>query len=261
VIRLQRDTTTLFFILILLEAIAILIDLSNTYIYDWIPILLPLLWINVSIIAIYSFFRSLVEGRTPTSRGRYSRLLNPDFKNLKFLFRNKGFKALFIGIAIAYFIIYAYLQGMITLDFSGGITPRVSVLPTIFGYGPVVIIAPTNYIEIFISPYIFTAALAISILSATVISMTISTLASFERVKKVLPTPIIGFAVVCPTCVLSPATAILTSLFSIGSSIIAVSIPTYTLLFTVSTILLLLTLIMLWVSISMMSRIPVKEVI
>ncbi len=259
-LRKEFDTLTFLFFLILIEAIGIYVDLRTSVIYNWIPILTPLIWIDVSFIFIYLFLKGFFLNKAPNNEDNYlvTRYFKPNYRNLSKVLRYKGVRILLIVSTASYFIIYSFIQGMFLIDIAGSIEPRFNIVPTIIGYGPVLIIAPSNYFMFVITPYLLTAALTLSIFSGLAITLLTVTFISGRKVRKMLPTPLLGLAVVCPTCILNPFTAILFSTISVTSTLVVSSIPAQTLIFTLSTTLLITTLILLWISISVLSKIPVN---
>ena len=255
------DIFTFLFFLLFIEAAGIYLDLRTSVVYDWVPILTPLIWIDISFIFIYIFLRNLYLQKTPPKGGNsfINRYLKPNYKNLLRLFQSREVKIIFILSTATYFIIYSYIQGMLAIDPTGNIEPRFNIVSAIIGYGPVLVIAPTRYFILVITPYLLSAAISLSLFSGLAITLLTITFMSGKNVKKILPTPLLGLSVVCPTCILSPATAILISTFSLTSTLIVGGIPIQTFIFTLSTALLITTLLLLWISISILSKIPVSE--
>ena len=257
----EIDTLSLILFLISFEAIALLYDLRTSIIYDWTPIIFPFIWINTSILFTYLLLKYLYLKRESASwneGNRYMRYLSPDFRNLSIILSNRKVRVLLFIAAISYFTIYSYLQGMLLIDLGGGIETRFSIVYTLFGYGPVIIYAPTKFLAIVVNPYLLSAAIALSIYSGLSITLLIVLITSLKKVKKILPAPLLGLSVVCPTCILSPATAFFISTLSISSAIFTGSLPLQNLLYILSTILLISTLTLLWISISILSKTPVK---
>ena len=252
------DLVIILFILFLWEWNGILNELRYSIITDWTVILAPLLWINISIPFAYYLLKRLLipETKTYIRTGRLANYLHPDFTNLRRVLSLGRVKALWGVIFLAYFISYAYLQGIIVIDPLGRLEPRWLVFSGTVGYGPVVVWSPGGFVGLVLRPYLLSAAFAISLGSSLALTLFILLLISRRGVRKVMPAPFTGFAVLCPSCFTSPAAAVITASFSAVSPILTAPIPLFQTLLLISTTLLIISLILIWIAISLLSRIP-----
>jgi len=258
---LKYEITLVLLLLFSWETLGILKEIRTAIIYDWFIILAPLLWINLSIPFTYYLLRKILSSESNYYRvvhgGKLSYLI-PDFRNLRELVRLRFFKMLWIGTSLAYFILYAYLQGMLVLSPSGDIEPRLMVVEGSIGYGPVLVFAPADFLGVVVRPYLASAALAISISSGLVITLSIIALFSSKRIAGVLPASFIGLAVCCPACLTTPTLAFLISLMtSLSLTTSFATASTFSNLLLISTTLLITSLTLTWIAISFLSKVPI----
>ena len=255
----QIDIHILLFIMLTLEATSLLAEIQNgVIVYDWFVAVTPFLWINVSVLFLYILLRGFLMGNSyPLSTG-LARYMKPNFLNLRQILKIRRIKLLWLLFSLVYFLFYSSLQGMLVIDLSGRIEPRFIIVGGSAGYGPVIVWAPTEYFGFVLRPYLTSAALAIAIPSGLILAIFFTSLLSFKSAFRVLPAPLAGFAVLCPTCLTSPASAFVSALVSSLASTAGLAFSSlFSAILLVSTTLLIASLILIWMSISILSRIPV----
>ncbi len=232
------ETISVAYILFVVEGYILLNQIRNSVITDWITVLTPLTWINISIVNLFVFFRLLKSSSKLLIIKRYT--------------YNKRFPILWILFSIAFFLIYSFVQGSMVLDFSGSMSPRFSVVDSLIGYGPTVIIILSQNLGFILTPYTFAAAITISIFAGLLITLIIILRALGY---KLVLSPITGFTVICPTCMLNPIIGFLSgylSMASILTGIISTSIAST--LYVLSTVLYIASLTFMWIALIIISR-------
>ena len=246
-------------ILIVVELGEVLRELRTDVVLDWFVSIAPLIWINASVLVLYAFLRlyrnpGLVPPQPGTSPLRGGSFLVPNFRAIKE--GGRSFRRFWLGASIAYAIVFALLQGMIVVDPSGSIDPVSTVLDSPVGYGPGFVWAPTVTFGIVLRPFSIATALALSLLSGVVVALSIRLFAASRRSVAAVPGPLIGFAVACPACFGAPISglflAYLAPLASMGGMSAA---SAFSRMLVISTALLIVTLLLLWVVLSLLSRI------
>src|SRR5881396_1549259 len=100
------------------EAGEVLRELRTDVVLDWFVTLAPLIWINVSIVVLYAFFRTYFSpDLAPTAgtvRAGAVPFLVPNFRIIRD--RGKTFRSAWGIAAAAYALAYALLQGIIVVD-------------------------------------------------------------------------------------------------------------------------------------------------
>ena len=254
--RLSLEITLIVLLLLYFELLGLMRDLTTSLIYDWLPTLAPLVWINISIPFIYVFLRNLIISNSAANAGRLARLFSPNFGNLRTLAQNTIFRRLWVVLSIIYFAAYGYLQGMIVIDINGGLEPRFLIVESSVGYGPVLVWAPANFFGVVLRPYILSAALALSLVGGFLMAAFISLLASKQKIATALPGPLAGLAVLCPTCLTSPAMGLILAYIAPTAAVLGIGTAFFNLILTLSTTLLVATLLMQWIALSIISRVP-----
>jgi hypothetical protein len=242
----------------------VLRELRTDVVLDWFVSLAPIIWINASIVVLYAFFRLyFTRGLVPTSgetgRARAIPLIVPNFRVL----RAQGSRlrrAWALG-AVAYAVGYAFLQGIFVVDLSGSLQPVFVVIESAVGYGPGVAWAPTPTFGVQLRPYSVAAAIALSLFSGLVFALAFQVVTRNHRAVKALPGPLLGFAVVCPACAGGP----LSGLFLAYVAPIAFmggigSASAFSRLLGFATVLLLVTLVVLWIVVSFISNVMLSDV-
>ena len=154
--------------LVFVEFGAVLHELRTDVVLDWFVTLAPLIWINASVLVVYSFLRlyrdpNLVPARPETSTIRGQGFLLPNFRAIR-----EGGSALrrsWTAAMIVYALAFAFLQGVLVIDPSGSIEPVSTVLASPVGYGPGFVWAPTTTFGVVVRPFSVATALALSLLS------------------------------------------------------------------------------------------------
>ena len=230
------EATSLTYILFITEGYILLNQIRYSTVTNWLTVLMPIVWINISIINLFIFFR-LIQS------------------SLRFQFiRNMGknFTSLWILAATVFFLLYSLIQGSLIIDFSGGMTPRLSVIDSLIGYGPTVILVPTSSIGFILTPYIFASAITISIFAGLLVSLMITLRTLGYRF---ILSPLTGFTVICPTCMLNPFIGFLSGYLTITGILSgAVSASIASTLFIASTILYIVSLALMWTALIVISR-------
>jgi hypothetical protein len=129
------------------------------------------------------------------------------------------------------------------------------VIESAVGYGPGIAWAPTTTFGVQLRPYSVAAAIALSLLSGLVFALAFQVVTRSRRATRALPAPLLGFAVMCPACASAP----LSGLFLAYVAPIAFmggvgSASEFSRLLGFSTVLLLVTVILLWILISFLSN-------
>src|SRR5437667_2063424 len=237
----------------------ILREIRTDVVLDWFVTLAPLIWINVSIIVLYAFFRlyfspDLAPTTTETGRGSAHPFLIPNFRILRA--RVGSFRRAWGVATLAYAVAYALLQGIFVADLSGSLQPVFVVIESAVGYEPGIAWAPTTTFGVQLRPYSIAAAIALSLLSGLVFALAFQVVTRSRRATRALPGPLLGFAVICPACASGP----LSGLFLAYVAPIAFmggigSASAFSRLLGFSTVLFVVTLILLWTLISFLSNV------
>ena len=243
----------------------VLRELRTDVVLDWFVSLAPLIWINVSIVVLYSFFRlyfSPVLAPTATIgtvRARAIPFLVPEFRILRA--GGKSFRRAWGVATLAYAIAYALLQGIFVVDLSGSLQPVFVVIESAVGYGPGIAWAPTTTFGIQLRPYSIAAAFALSLLSGLVFALAFQVVATGRRTGRTLPGPLLGLAVMCPACAGGPVSGLFLAYVApiafmggMGSA------SAFSRLLGFSTVLLVVTLVLLWTVISFIANVLLPDV-
>ena len=245
------------------EAGEVLRELRTDVVLDWFVSLAPLIWINVSIVVLYAFFRfflgpDLVPTAGTVRTGAVSFLV-PNFRIIRD--RGKTFRSAWGIAALAYALAYALLQGIIVVDLSGSLQPVFVVIESAVGYGPGIAWAPTTTFGIQLRPYSIAAAFALSLLSGLVFALAFQVVAMGRRTGRTLPGPLLGLAVMCPACAGGPVSGLFLAYVApiafmggMGSA------SAFSRLLGFSTVLLVVTLVLLWTVISFITNVLLPDV-
>src|SRR5207249_9648214 len=150
--------------LLFAETGVILLELRTDRILDWFVSLVPLIWIDVSVLFLYAFFRLYFSARieSPASEGVWARAIPFLFPNFQVIrARGKRFRRVWFIGALAYALAYAFLQGILVVDPSGSLQPVFVVIESAIGYGPGIAWAPTTTFGVQLRPYSLAAAVVL----------------------------------------------------------------------------------------------------
>ena len=245
------------------EAGEVLRELRTDVVLDWFVSLAPLIWINVSIVVLYAFFRTYFSPDLAPPAGTVRTgavlFLVPNFRSLRD--RGRTFRRAWGIAAVAYALAYALLQGIIVVDFSGSLQPVFVVIESAVGYGPGIAWAPTTTFGIQLRPYSIAAAFALSLLSGLVFALAFQVVAMGRRTGRTLPGPLLGLAVMCPACAGGPVSGLFLAYVApiafmggMGSA------SAFSRLLGFSTVLLVVTLVLLWTVISFITNVLLPDV-
>jgi len=242
----------------------VLREIRTDVVLDWFITLAPLIWIDVSILVLYAFFRlyfspELVHPRTDTALNHVSTFLVP---NTRVLRGGTRLRKVWAISAVVYALTYAFLQGVFVVDLSGSLSPVFVVIESALGYGPAIAWAPTTTFGIQLRPYSVAAAVALSLLSGLVFALAFQVVTTSRRSAGVLPGPLLGFAVMCPACAGGPVSGLFLAYVApiafmggMGSA------SAFSRLLGVSTILLIVSLVLLWTVISFLTNVMMPDVL
>lgn len=236
----------------------VLRELRTDVVLDWFVSLAPLIWINVSVVVLYAFVRlyrrpDLASLPAGAARPRTSAFLLPNFRALRG--GGGGFRRIWAGAAVAYALVYMFLQGMLVVDLSGSIEPIFTPLESAVGYGPGIAWAPTSSIGVQIRPYSVAAAVVLSFLSGLVVALSLRLVTASRRTVTALPGPLLGFAVMCPACVGAPVSGLFLAYAAPFAAMGGLgSASAFSRMLVFSTALLIFTLVLLWIVISLLSN-------
>src|SRR2546427_8241846 len=241
----------------------VLREIRTDVVLDWFVTLAPLIWIDASIVVLYAFFRlyftpELVPPRTSAAMKRVS----------AFLMRNRGvvrggyrLRKVWAISAVVYAVTSAFLQGVFVVDLSGSLSPVFVVIESAIGCGPGIAWAPTTTFGIQLRPYSIAAAFALSLLSGLVFALAFQVVATRRRTGRTLPGPLLGLAVMCPACVGGPVSGLFLAYVApiafmggMGSA------SAFSRLLGFSTVLLVVTLVLLWTVISFITNVLLPDV-
>src|SRR3989475_11044118 len=237
----------------------VLRELRTDVVFDWFVSLAPLIWINVSILVLYAFFRlyfslCIVPATTERARAGAIPFLVPNFHILRT--GANSFRRAWGIASVAYAVAYALLQGIFVVDLSGSLQPVFAVIESAVGYGPGIAWAPTTTFGVQLRPYSVAAAVALSVLSGLVVGLAFHVIRRRQRVARAFPGPLLGFAVMCPACAGGPVSGLFLAYIApiafmggMGSA------SAFSRLLEVSTLLLIVTLVLLWTVISFISNV------
>ena len=244
--------------LLFLEFAEVLREIRTDVVLDWFVTLAPLIWMNASILVLIAFFRLYfspepVPPRTGAGMRRASAFFLPDMRVLRV--RGSSVRKVWAFSTLVYAVAYALLQGIVVVDLSGSLQPVFVIIESAIGYGPGIAWAPTTTLGIQLRPYSVAAAAALSLLSGVVFALAFQVMTTTRRTARALPGPLLGFAVMCPACATGP----LSGLFLAYVAPIAFmggmgSASAFSRLLGFSTILLAVTLILLWTLISFLTN-------
>ena len=236
--------------LVFSEIGVVLRELRTDRILDWFVSLVPLIWINLSVLFLYAFVR-LYFGPvpdTPTSDTLWARaipLLFPNFEIVRA--RGRRFRRVWLAGSLAYAVVYGFLQGIIVVDPSGSLQPVFVVIESAIGYGPGIAWAPTTTFGLQLRPYSLAAASVLSLFSGLVVALAIQVVSRGHRAARAFPGPLLGLAVMCPACASGPVSGLFLAYVApiafmggIGSA------SAFSRLLGFSTFLLIATLVLLW---------------
>jgi len=236
----------------------VLRELRTDVVLDWFVSLVPLIWINASAVALYAlgrlYFSSAFAPPAPeASRARAVSFLVPNFRVVRA--PGNRIRSVWALASVAYATAFGFLQGIFVVDLSGSLRPEFDVIESAVGYGPGIVWAPTTTFGVQLRPYSVAAAIALSLLSGLVFALAFQVVTSSRRAARALPGPLLGFAVMCPACASGP----LSGLFLAYVAPIAFmggigSASAFSRLLGFSTVLLFVTLILLWSLISFLSN-------
>ena len=236
----------------------VLRELRTDVVLDWFISLAPLVWINASVAVLYAFVRlyfssAFAPPAGDASRARAVSFLVPNLRILRA--RRSRIRSAWAIASVAYAVAFGYLQGIFVVDLSGSLRPVFVVIESAVGYGPGIAWAPTTTFGVQLRPYSVAAAIVLSLLSGLVFALAFQIVTRTKRATKALSGPLLGFAVMCPACASGP----LSGLFLAYVAPIAFmggmgSASAFSRLLGVSTVLLLVTLILLWTLISFLSN-------
>ena len=237
----------------------VLRELRTDVVLDWFVSLVPLIWVNASAAVLYAlgrlyFSSAFAPPPSDASRARTVSFLVPNFRILRA--RANRIRGLWAIASVAYATAFGFLQGIFVVDLSGSLRPEVDVIESAVGYGPGIVWAPTTTFGVQLRPYSVAVAIALSLLSGLVFALAFQVVARSRRATRALPAPLLGFALMCPACASAP----LSGLFLAYVAPIAFmggmgSASAFSRLLGFSTVLLLVTLVMLWILISFLSNV------
>lgn len=257
---LWAELTILLLAMVIAEAGVVLNELRTSVIVDWFSSLAPLAWVNASLLVLFAFFRLYrgaptaepSEGPAQPAARSY---LTPNFAVLRAASRDTRFRRAWIGAAVAYGLAYAFLQGTLIVDPSGSVEPLFTVLESSIGYGPGLAWAPTNWFGLVLRPYAIAAAVMLSCLSGLAIALSLRLVAASRRAASALPGPLLGFAVLCPSCIVAPASGLFLAYAAPLASMGGMGAATaFSRTLVISTALLGVTIFLLWTVISLLSN-------
>jgi len=237
----------------------VLRELRTDVVLDWFVSLVPLIWVNASAAVLYAlgrlyFSSAFAPPPTDASRARAVSFLVPNFRILRA--RANRIRSVWAIASVAYATAFGFLQGIFVVDLSGSLQPEIDVIESAVGYGPGIVWAPTTTFGVQLRPYSVAVAIALSLLSGLVFALAFQVVARIRRATRAFPAPLLGFALMCPACASAP----LSGLFLAYVAPIAFmggmgSASAFSRLLGLSTVLLLVTLIMLWILISFLSNV------
>lgn len=259
---LALEATALLLGLVLLELVAILVELRTAVVTDWFVSLAPLVWLNASAVALYALLRPLAATSAEGGdRGRgegvgWRRWLDPRFGVLQRTLRPPRARALWLGVAVLYGLVYSLLQGMVLVDPAGGIPLVATILESPVGYGPALAWSPTPFAGLLLRPYAVAAAAALAVFSGLVFVLLLARLRRDLRAGGAVSGPLAGLAVLCPACLASPAAGLVAAHLGPAASLVGLGTASlFAVNLAVATALLLGSLLLLWMTVAWLSRV------
>ncbi len=247
--------------LVILEIGALLVELRSSVILDWFVSLAPLIWINVSVMFVYALFRHLRASGSDGRGTRAAQLLHPDFSSLRRALARPTLKLLWVGFGFAYAIGYMLLQGILVVDLTGRLEPVFIILESPVGYGPGLAWSSSAGVALLLRPYTLAAAVALSLLSGLVLTVFAFLVKDGRRSLRPLPGPLAGLGVMCPACFATPAAGLLLAYLAPAAALAGLgTLPLFSATLAISTILLVASLLLLWVTAAWLSRMISKVV-
>lgn len=245
--------------LVLAEMGALFLELRTARILDWFVAMAPLLWVNASAAVLYLFWRGYTAA--PGSRGPAARPSDrwiwPDFARLRTAARRRGFRPVWAGVGAAYGLLYMALQGMLIVDFSGGLPPVFAVLESPVGYGPGLAWSLAPSVGLLLRPYAVAALVALASFSGLLVALFAFSLWDRRRRARALSGPLAGLGVLCPACFTTPATGLVVGYVAPAAALVGLGTSSlFSLTLAVATALLLVSLAIMWVALAWLSRLP-----
>ena len=245
--------------LLFAEFAEVLREIRTDVVTDWFVTLAPLIWINASIMVLYAFFRlysspELVPPRTSALMRRATALFVPDTRVLHA--RGTAVRKIWAVSTVGYALAYSLLQGIVVVDPSGSLQPVFVVIESAVGYGPGIAWAPTTTFGIQLRPYSVAAAAALSLLSGLVFALSFQSIRTTHRAVRPLPSPLLGFAVMCPACAGGPVSGLFLAYLAPVAFMGGMgSASAFSRLLGFSTLLLIVTMVLLWTVISFLTNV------
>src|SRR5437870_13427140 len=242
----------------------VLRELRTDVVLDWFVSLVPLIWINASAVVLYGlgrlYFSSAFAPPAPdASRPRALSFLVPNFRILRA--RPSRIRSVWAIASVAYAVAFGFLQGIFVVDLSSSLQPVFVVIESAVGYGPGIAWAPTATLGVQLRPYSVAAAVALSLLSGLVVALALQVVTKTQRAVRALPCPLFGFAVMCPACSVWPVSGLFLAYVApiafmggMGSA------SAFSRLLGFSTVLLIVTLVLLWTVISFITNVLLPDV-
>jgi hypothetical protein len=169
------------------------------------------------------------------------------------------FRRIWALSAGVYALAYMFLQGILVADPSGSIEPIFTDLESPIGYGPGIAWAPTSTFGVQIRPYSIAAAVVLSLLSGLVVALSLQVVISRRRAATALPAPLLGLAVMCPACVGAPLSGLFLAYLAPAAGMGGMGAASaFSRMLVISTTLLITTLLLLWIVISVLSRVGLE---
>jgi hypothetical protein len=258
------ELSVLLLALLFAEFGEVLREIRTDIVLDWFVTLAPLVWIDVSILVLYAFWRlyfapELTGLRTGTDVRRVASFLVPNTRVLRV--QGTRVRKVWAIFAVVYAAAYAFLQGIFVVDPSGVLSPVFVVIESGIGYGPGIAWVPTTTFGVQLRPYSVAAAVSLSTLSGLVFALAFQVVTTTNRrPARALSGPLLGFAVMCPACAGGPVSGLFLAYITpiafmggIGSA------SAFSRLLIASTVLLVGTLILSWTVISFLTNVAFPE--
>ncbi len=170
------------------------------------------------------------------------------------------FRLLWLLVSSAYLVVFMVLQGMLVIDLPGRLPSSVlTTLVSPVGYGPGFAWSVTPSLGISLRPYAVAAVIALSLFSGFVLSLFILLVGERRTAAQTLPGPVAGLAVMCPACLATPTTGLVLAYVAPVATLVGLAaVPVFSITLAVSTTLLIVSLVLLWISASWLSRIHAR---
>ncbi len=243
--------------LVLIQLGALFVELQTAFVSDWFITLVPLVWLNVSILVVYALFRQLYLGDEGpgTARPTVWDRLRPDWDSLKHTTGVRRLRIVWLVGGLAYLLAYMLLQGILVLDVTGSIAVGAVYLPSPIGYGPGVALSPAPYVGLLLRPYTLAAGVALSIYSGLVLALFFRVLSLSRRHLVGFSGPLAGLTVLCPACVATPATGLFLAYLAPAVTVVGLgTLPLFSATLAGSTALLFVSLFLLLWTVAWLSR-------